>query len=127
MIFVFGSNLLGIHGAGAARHAAAVYGVQTGVGEGPTGYAYALPTCAEPGLRLDLKAIDLYVDRFLRYAADHPKDQFQVTAIGTGIAGYKAEDIAPMFQHAPDNVWLPASFYKAMYRIGYRQCRDDHL
>lgn len=43
-VFVFGSNPGGVHGAGAAKTARDMFGAQTGVGEGMTGNAYALPT-----------------------------------------------------------------------------------
>ena len=44
VIFVFGSNPEGRHGAGAAKTAHYQFGAQYGVGEGLTGNAYALPT-----------------------------------------------------------------------------------
>jgi len=114
MIFVFGSNLLGIHGAGAALHARDTYGAKMGVGEGPTGYAYALPTCSAPGEPLPLEQVRVHVARFLDYAREHHLDQFQVTRVGCGYAGFTDDQIAPMFFHAPDNVWLPSAFARAM-------------
>jgi hypothetical protein len=126
MIFVFGSNLKGIHGAGAAAFAYSHRGAVWGQGEGLQGDSYAIPTCSEPGVPLELRSIKYYVDRFLERAAKYHHDlQLQVTAIGCGIAGYKPKDIAPLFMHAPDNVWLPASFYKAIYWEGYKQNAED--
>src|SRR4051812_9542334 len=97
MIFVFGSNLKGIHGAGAALYARDHFGAKMGVGEGPTAFAYALPTCSEPGVPLTLEEIREHVRKFLDYAREHPTISFQVTAVGTGIAGYHSKDIAQMF------------------------------
>ncbi len=112
MIFVFGSNLAGRHGAGAALYARRFNGAEYGVGEGITGNSYALPTKSENLLTLSLPAIKRHVDNFLVYAMSHPEKQFQVTQIGCGLAGYKAEEIAPMFEKAPENclfdeAWKP--------------------
>jgi hypothetical protein len=106
-IFVFGSNRLGIHGAGAALRARNQHGAQTGVGEGPTGHAYAIPTKATPHTRLSLDEIRTGVDAFLTYARSKPELQFQVTRIGCGLAGYTDADIAPLFKDAPANCLLP--------------------
>jgi len=119
MIFVFGSNLKGIHGAGAALYAREHFGAKLGVGEGPTGYAYALPTCSEPGEPLPLSEIRKHIRKFLAYAREHNTAQFQVTAVGTGIAGYQPKDIAVFFRGAPENVWLPGQFFNAHFWIGY--------
>lgn len=107
VILVFGSNLAGIHGAGAARDARVFWGAQSGVGEGRTGEAYALPTCDVPGCRRTLLDIAASVTRFCSYAAQHPELTFYVTRVGCGIAGYDDSDIAPMFAGAPSNVQLP--------------------
>jgi hypothetical protein len=126
MIFVFGSNLKGIHGAGAAAFAYSHHGAVWGQGEGLQGDSYALPTCAAPGVPLELQAIKYYVEQFLDRALRYHSDlQFQVTAVGCGIAGYKPKEIAPMFIKSPKNVWLPSVFYGAMYWEGYRQCNED--
>lgn len=106
-IFVFGSNLRGAHGAGAALDAYLDCGAETGVGEGRTGMAYALPT-KDWGLRtLPLEDIRRSVDQFLVYAAARPSDTFFLTRVGCGLAGYRDEDIAPMFKDAPPNVRKP--------------------
>jgi len=110
-VFVFGSNRLGIHGAGAALYAKRKCGAVQGVGEGPTGDAYAIPTKAHPrGRGLPLEEIREGVERFLAYARANPGITFQVTTLGCGYAGHTAADIAPMFRGAPDNVRLPGSF-----------------
>lgn len=106
-IFVFGSNLRGAHGAGAALFAKLNHGAQLGVGEGRTGQAYALPTKDYNIRTLPLEHISRYVDRFLLYASGHPDLHFRVTRVGCGLAGYKDADIAPMFKGAPTNCSLP--------------------
>ena len=102
-IFVFGSNLAGRHGAGAALYAQDIYEAQYGVGQGRTGQAYAIPTKDENIHTLPLDRITGYVSDFLKYATEHPEEVFFVTRIGCGLAGYKNEQIAPMFRGAPEN------------------------
>ena len=106
-IFVFGSNLAGIHGAGAALQAAAIWGAETGCGEGRTGNAFAIPTKDEQINTLPLYFIHACVNDFLEYARAHPELTFLVTRIGCGLAGYKDFEIAPMFANAPENCDLP--------------------
>ena len=106
MVFVFGSNSLGRHGAGAAK-AALKHGAVYGVGFGPQGNSFALPTCAkptgEPGCEITPEAFKFYVDCFLLYAKQYPELDFQVTRVGCGLAGWKDEDVAPMFDLASPN------------------------
>lgn len=102
-IFVFGSNLKGVHGRGAALAALNEHGAEWGVGEGRTGEAYAIPTKTTPYKGRTLQQIRLSVMVFLDYAQAHPELEFQVTKIGTGLAGYTDEQMAPMFQNAPEN------------------------
>lgn len=106
-IFVFGSNLAGAHGGGAAHKAYRDFGAQWGVGVGMTGRCYAIPTMQGP-----VDTIKPYVDDFIDYAAAHPELHFLVTRIGCGIAGFSDEEIAPLFQAAIEmkNVSLPSSF-----------------
>jgi len=106
-IFVFGSNTRGRHGRGAALDAAAHYGAVRGIGEGRQGQSYAITTKGASMRRLRLADIRESVDRFLEYARAHPALRFFVTAIGTGLAGYRHEQIAPMFIDAPSNCDLP--------------------
>ena len=107
-IFVFGSNLGGIHGKGSAKEAAAKHGAERGVGVGPTGNAYAIPTKATwRGPVLPLEEINDHVDEFLVYAANRRGLTFDVVRVGCGLAGYSDEQIAPLFADAPDNVVLP--------------------
>jgi len=110
VVFVFGSNLAGRHGAGSALHAAQVWGAKYGVGIGRTGNAYAIPTKDGDLKTLPLDFIQYYVKAFLKYAADRPAVVFRVAAIGCGLAGYTPEEIAPMFKGATMNVQLPKEF-----------------
>jgi hypothetical protein len=114
-IFVFGSNLGGIHGSGAARVAREEFGAKLFVGVGPCGMSYAIPTKNEDVSRsLPLHVIKLYVEQFLEHVwmeyADHAEQKFWVTAIGCGLAGFKHSEIAPMFRGAPDNCSFPDSW-----------------
>ena len=112
-IFVFGSNLAGRHGKGAALYARTKHGAEYGVGVGRTGNSYAIPTKDE-GLRtLPLNRISQYVEDFLAYARANPKLRFSVTKVGCGLAGYKEHDIAPMFECAPHNCDLPEGWRKS--------------
>lgn len=110
-IFVFGSNRAGRHGAGAALHAFRHFGAIYGRGEGRMGDSYALPTL-DGGLgQLTLKQIrEESVARFLAYAEAHPELKFFVTPIGCGLAGFRVDEIAPMFKDAPKNCRLPPEF-----------------
>lgn len=110
-VFCFGSNLRGAHGGGAARLAFERFGAEWGVGVGPTGRCYAIPTMQGP-----VETIKPYVDEFIAYAGDHPEKTFLVTRIGCGIAGFRDEEIAPLFREAVElkNVWLPDSFWKEL-------------
>lgn len=111
-VFVFGSNLAGRHGKGAALHARQHFGAVYGVGVGRSGNSYAIPTKDE-GLRpLSLSRIRKYVDDFKDYAARNPKIQFTVTRVGCGLAGYSDHHIAPMFSGAPVNCELPEEWKK---------------
>ena len=107
MIFVFGSNLAGRHGKGAALCAKNNHGAVYGVGEGMTGNSYAIPTKDFNIRTRSLLAIKHSVDKFVKYAIANPEKQFNVTRIGCGYAGYADKDIAPMFLHAPSNCVLP--------------------
>jgi len=109
-IFVFGSNLAGRHGAGAARFAREHWGAEPGVGRGRTGNAYAIPTKDQHLQPLPLLRIRIHVDEFVAYANRHPHLHFKVTAVGTGLAGYSDGEIAPLFVNAPSNCTLPAQW-----------------
>jgi len=106
MIFVFGSNLSGIHGAGAARYARLERGAVVGVGEGITGQCYALPTKGFKLQEMTIQEVQTSVETFLQYAYDHPEIEFQVTQVGCGLGGFSRDDIAPMFEYAPENCYF---------------------
>lgn len=107
MIFVFGSNLAGRHGKGAALHAYKHYGAKYGVGIGRTGQAYAIPTKDMNISTLPLDVIQGHVTTFLGYAQSHPHLVFTVTRVGCGLAGYTDDEIGPFFKGAPTNCMLP--------------------
>ena len=106
-IFVFGSNLAGRHGKGAALYARKHYGAEYGIGIGPTGDSYAIPTKGYSLEVLSLDSIEFYVSDFILYAKvmarHHPDIVFLITPIGTGLAGYSKEEIRPMFNDMPSN------------------------
>lgn len=106
-IFVFGSNLNGYHGGGAARAALDKFGAVWGLGVGLQGQSYAIPT-----MHGGPETIKSYVDQFIAFAKSNEDKTFLVTPIGCGIAGLKVEEIAPLFREAMqvDNIVLPKSF-----------------
>lgn len=110
-IFVFGSNLAGHHGGGAARAANMKFGAEWGVGVGLTGQSYAIPT-----MQGGVETIKPYVDEFIRFAQANPELKFLVTRIGCGIAGFRDEEIAPLFDKAMQvpNIYLPETFFKIL-------------
>ena len=110
-IFVFGSNLGGIHGGGAARAAYNRFGAVWGQGVGLQGQSYAIPT-----MQGGVETIKPYVDEFIAFAQAHPELKFLVTRIGCGIAGFRDEQIAPLFAAAidHDNIILPREFVDAI-------------
>ena len=106
-IFVFGSNLKGMHGGGAARLAYEKFGAIWGQGVGLQGQSYGIPT-----MHGGVEYIKPYVDEFIEFAKSHPELTFLVTRIGCGIAGFRDEEIAPLFKECIeiDNVILPRTF-----------------
>lgn len=110
-IFVFGSNLSGIHGGGAARAAHQFYGAAWGVASGLMGQSYGIPTVqAHIAGPLSLEQIAKHVAAFLAFAEVNPQAEFLVTRIGCGLAGHQDQDIAPMFADAPLNCSLPKTW-----------------
>lgn len=113
-VFVFGSNLAGRHGKGAAlwalQHRGAIYGQAIGI----QGDSYAIPTKDEKLRTLPLGVIRDFVGEFLYFAEKYWMKQFQLTPIGCGLAGYTPDQIAPMFRGAPPNVILPPEFGAAL-------------
>jgi hypothetical protein len=109
-IFVFGSNIQGAHGGGAAWYAHKKFGAEWGVGEGLTGRTYALPTMEGDA------SLKKAVEHFITCAKAHPELTFLVTAVGCGIAGYTPGEVAPLFREATtlENVYLPQVFWERM-------------
>lgn len=109
-IFVFGSNIQGAHGGGAAWFAHKAFGAEWGVGEGLTGRCYALPTMEGEA------SMKHAVEKFTACAKEHPELTFLVTAVGCGIAGYTPRQVAPLFKEAAklENVYMPQVFIDNM-------------
>ena len=107
-IFVFGSNLKGMHAGGAAYVALEKFGAKLGQGVGLQGQSYAIPT-----MQGGVDSIRPYVNEFIAYAQFHTEMKFLVTRIGCGIAGYKDGEIAPLFRNAVnvENIYLPAAWW----------------
>jgi hypothetical protein len=106
-VFVFGSNLAGRHGKGAALFAKKHHGAEYGIGEGRTGNAYAIPTKDKDLKVLGLYLIELYFAEFVAYAEDNPDDTFLLTPIGTGLAGYDKVEIFKLIRNCaplPSNI-----------------------
>ncbi len=110
-IFVFGSNLRGMHGGGAARIAVEQFGAVWGQGVGQQGQCYAIPT-----MQGGVDTIQPYVEEFIRFADMHPELTFLVTRIGCGIAGFTDAEIAPLFAGAVnvENIHLPMEFWREL-------------
>ena len=111
-IFVFGSNLAGRHGKGAAKVAYHLYGAEYGQGLGYCRASYAIPTKDEKLQPLPLWKIKEYIDTFVSDAQKSPLLHFHVTRIGCGLAGFKDEEIAPMFKPALPNCSYPKEWEK---------------
>ena len=109
-IFTFGSNEKGVHGAGAAKFAVQHHGAKMGIAVGLQGTSYAIPTKDGMLNTLPLAQIKVYVEGFMKFAAQNTGLVFNVTRIGCGLAGYKDQDIAPMFTYAPSNCCFPTEW-----------------
>lgn len=115
-IFVFGSNLDGLHGGGAARVAYQKFGAQWGKGVGMQGKSYGIPT-----MHGGVDEIKPYVDEFIEFALSNKEYTFLVTRIGCGIAGFKANEIAPLFAKAinAENILLPMDFVQVLESLKF--------
>jgi len=113
-IFVFGSNLAGLHSGGAARLAFECFGAVWGQGVGLQGQSYAIPT-----MQGGVETIKPYVDKFTDFAKQHQEYKFLVTRIGCGIAGFKNEEIAPLFAKAYyiRNIIMPEEFVEELAKV----------
>lgn len=113
MIFVFGSNLAGRHGKGAALYARQKHGAIYGQGVGRQGNSYGIPTKDENLKVLSLETITHHVEQFVEYARANSQLQFFVTAVGCGLAGYEPSQIMPLFNGSPPNVTFNSRFLNA--------------
>lgn len=115
-IFVFGSNLKGLHGGGAARIAYQKFGAQWGKGVGMQGKCYAIPT-----MHGGVEVIKPYVEDFIEFALSHKEYTFLVTRIGCGIAGFSANEIAPLFAKTinAENILLPMDFVQVLESLKF--------
>jgi hypothetical protein len=118
-IFVFGSNLAGRHGKGAALFAKNHRGAIYGKGIGLQGESYAIPTKDAKLKTLTLIDIQKYIIDFIEFARENQNMNFKVTPIGCGLAGYKPCDIAPLFdvENLPDNILLPYEFLIVLEKL----------
>jgi hypothetical protein len=104
-IFVYGSNLHGINAGGAARQAEESFGAVPNIGCGRTGdKTYAIPTLDGNFQKLPLNVIQHYLVEFAEYARIYTHKNFFLTAVGTGIAGYSAEEMESIMPNFPRNV-----------------------
>jgi hypothetical protein len=112
-IFVFGSNLAGRHGAGAAKTALG-WGAKWGQARGLQGRTYGIPT-KDASVRRTLSIVEIkpFVDEFIEFAKANENLTFLVTEIGCGLAGLKPKEVAPLFKEAVNvlNIHLPARFW----------------
>lgn len=115
-IFVFGSNLKGLHGGGAARIAYQKFGAQWGKGVGIQGNSYGIPT-----MHGGVDVIKPYVDEFIEFALSNKEYTFLVTRIGCGIAGFSPNEIAPLFTKAIEieNILLPMDFVQVLESLKF--------
>lgn len=118
-VFVFGSNLAGRHGKGAALYARKHKGAIYGQGFGRQGMSFAIPTKDHKLSTLPITTIKEYVNTFLMYAKDHQDTVFELTPIGCGLAGYRKEEILPLFASTPGNV-----LYSKYWFFDYKEVRD---
>ena len=117
-ILVFGSNLSGIHGAGAAAYAANYWDAQWGIGEGLTGKSYALPTKGVNITYMSLTKVAGHIQTFIEFAENHPEMDFIVTCVGCGLAGFKHEEVAPLFKQAPMNCLFDTNWEPILGKVG---------
>ena len=106
LCFVFGSNNRGIHGKGAAKQALLEYGAVYGQGVGYHGQSYGIPTKDERIITLPLVRVASNIRDFIEWSQEQVNMGFYLTPIGTGLAGFTHEQIAPLFEGIK-NTWIP--------------------
>ena len=118
-IFVFGSNKAGRHGKGHAKAALIHHGAIYGCAEGLQGDSYGIPTKDAWIQPLPLHQVVPGVRRFLEFARTHPDWDFEVSPIGCRLAGFTAEQIAPLFKEAPHNCYLHPDFVAVLKTLNF--------
>lgn len=106
-VFVFGSNMAGRHGAGAALQAAQEWGAERGVGEGITGQCYAFPTLGSHLELIPAHWLEQSRDKLYEACMARPDKRFLLTKVGCGIAGYPESLMRGLFENPPSNLILP--------------------
>lgn len=123
VIFVFGSNPEGKHGAGAAKVAREKFGAIYGQGEGLQGSAYALPTKdlrvqENRGLKsISPSQITENIRKMYQVALNNPNKKFMVAYRNIGdkvsLNGYSGNEMIDMFLNAgeiPSNVYFSSEW-----------------
>lgn len=123
-VFVFGSNEAGRHGAGAAKRAREAYGAKYGQGVGLQGSSYAIPTKDRLLKTLSLDKVSRHVAEFKKFAKSNPDKVFYVTKIGTGLAAFTNEQIAPLFVGSTENCIFPKEWEKFL-GVRYRYFTEN--
>jgi len=117
-IFVFGSNLAGIHAGGAAKQAHEQFGAIWGQGEGIQGQSYAFPTLTKSFKKVTPVTLVCNATRLFKCCEDNPDKEFLLTRVGCGIAGFQDEDIRPLFENHPNNLILPEEWRSVEQKEG---------
>lgn len=110
-IFVFGSNLQGRHGKGAALYAKKYKGAVYGQAYGLQGNSFAIPTKKTPYIYMTLDEVSYWVNKFLEFAKDNPELKFDLTPIGCNLAGFSKDQIKPLFDNKSDNIYFTKEWF----------------
>lgn len=119
--FVYGSNLLGINGAGAAKIATSMHLARNGIGQGFNGHAYAIATKESPNRRLRIDQVHEHVQQFIYDAKNNPEKRFYLTKIGRGLEGFDEQEILPLFKDIPDNVLAPGLWLNQLGKLTHHR------
>lgn len=125
-IFVFGSNLAGVHGSGSASYARMFFGARLGIGEGITGQSYALPSKITPSHYMSWVQFEKHIQIFLKTAQERPDLLFWLSKVGTGSAKFKEEAVAAAFAGGSldhptllKNIYYPGTWLRNFYRKNF--------
>tara|TARA_B100000929_G_C15414877_1_gene389302 strand:+ start:214 stop:777 length:564 start_codon:yes stop_codon:yes gene_type:complete len=124
IIWVFGSNLAGRHGAGYALYCRIHHGAIYGQGIGLQGDSYAIPTKDRALKLLSLERIQEFVEDFMHFALEHPELEFNVSPIGCGLARppnqsreERARDIRSLFENWSKRDLVSKTFHAYLERL----------